>query len=175
MVTTNLFLDACKILNEAPERFKNLVQFIGSREGIRRVDFEDFFHEVFQRLWRKCRILEAKSDEHLKGIFCKTARRLAKDHREKKQNQQIVGLEPAHLERSASENVDSRQHLPDLDREMLQQQLEALPEPRRTILRLRVVEELKFREISERCGLTLSAVYEHYVQVIKTLKERLTA
>ena len=135
-----------------------------------REDAEDIAQETFLRLWRSREDIEVDSARYWLLRVCrnlcldrhrrKQVRSRARDHSERA----VVGIETAEDDgRERSLEVSdlgggALQTETSLDIQRLVQAMEELPEPHRSIMLLREVQDLAYDEIAETLELSLSAV-----------------
>ncbi len=140
----------------------------------RREDAEEILQEVLLRLWRhrrkvKPRRMGAWLARVTRNACYDRLRRLGSAGRDA-----IIPVEASELERAAGSGPDPEQRA--TSAELLRRihaELSAMPEPFKSVLILREIQELKYREISEVLGLPLNSVRVYLHRGRRRLRERL--
>ncbi len=105
-------------------------------------------------------------------LLIRTASNLATSHLRqaclRKPHVSLHGLEIALEAPGLDEQLDQAQR-----EQRLRAAIQRLPERRRQVLLLRLVQELSYREIAERCGISLTAVEKHLWRAQAAIRERL--
>lgn len=141
-------------------------------------DAEEVASEAFARAYERLCQFEARSS------FVTWLSRIATNlcfRRREKAEFPSVSLEemsreaPGHPDRSpAAEDKTPEEHLIQGEvKRVIHAALAEIPEPDQTVLRLRDIEELSASEVSEKMGLTVSAVKSRLHRARKALRERL--
>lgn len=159
-------------LAEIYQRWSGLVHTLALRALGNHHEAEDVTQQVFVSAWRSRHTL-TPSPGALPAWLVGIARhrisdRLAERARDAHRVAAVVALQPH--EREADVPVEGL-----VDRIVVAQQLDGLPDPRRTILRLAFHEDLTHDQIALRTGLPLGTVKSHVrrglVQLRSTLEE----
>jgi len=122
-------------------------------------DAEDVVHDAFLRVWRA---MEQGSIRNARAVLFKTAYNLALNHVRSPRN---LRADTAEAPEEASDEPSAE------DRIIRDEELEAcrvafarLPLRCRETLTLRVVDELSYKEMSERLGLSVSTLEKHFIR-----------
>jgi RNA polymerase sigma-70 factor (ECF subfamily) len=125
-----------------------------------RNDAEDIVHDAFLRVWRA---MERGNVRAPRAVLFKTARNLALNHLRGSRNQRVdpadAAHEPLHDAPSAEERLILEEELEACRRAFAQ-----LPLRCRETLTLRVVDELSYKQMSERLGLSVSTLEKHFLR-----------
>jgi len=136
-------------------------------------DAADVTQEVFIRLWRNRRSIEA---DRLTGWLLRVTRNLCVDAYRKK----TTRLRYISSDSDGIEDHGDRRPKPDsiaagsLFNERLQTALKTLGEPHRSILMLREIEEFKYEEISDALDLPLNTVKVYLHRARRALRKELS-
>ena len=157
-------------LGEIFDRWSALVHTIALRALDSRDDAEDVTQQVFVAAWRSRHTLSpspAALPAWLIGIARhKIADRRAERAREARRVAALSAVSPLH-----AEGWSDDQGL--VDRVVVRDVVDELPEPRRTILRLAFWDDLTGAEISDRLGLPVGTVKSHIRRGLLQLQSRL--
>jgi len=124
-------------------------------------DAEDIVQNAFLRVWRAMELGLVRSP---RAVLFKTARNLALNHlRGARHPDQAVPLaadaDPPHDGLSAEERI-----IFDEDLTACRRAFNSLPVRCRETLALRIVEELSYKEMSKRLGISVSTLEKHYIR-----------
>ena len=156
-------------LAEAYSRFGGLVHTLALRSVGSHHDAEDITQQVFVALWRSRSSLDPRAGS-LAGWLATVTRRRCADHhaarsRRDRDERAVAAVVP---------DVGGRAHPEDAtDRVVLAHQLQALGEPRATIIRMAVVEDRRQQEVADALGLPLGTVKSHIRRGLLDLRNRL--
>jgi RNA polymerase sigma factor (sigma-70 family) len=123
-------------------------------------DAEDIVQDAFLRVWRA---MEAGLVRSPRAVLFKTAHNLALNHVRNPRNHvadPAAGADDATLDVPTAEE----QMIVDEDLDACRQAFAQLPLRCREALTLRVVDELSYKEMSERLGLSVSTLEKHYIR-----------
>jgi RNA polymerase sigma factor (sigma-70 family) len=123
-------------------------------------DAEDIVQDAFLRVWRA---MEAGLVRSPRAVLFKTAHNLALNHVRNPRNHvpdPATGADEAILEAPTAEE----QMIVEEDLDACRQAFAQLPLRCREALTLRVVDELSYKEMSERLGLSVSTLEKHYIR-----------
>ena len=159
---------------EAVEAHKNrvfnlAVYILGKRE-----DAEEVLQEVLLRLWRHRRKIETA---RLGAWLARVTRNACYDRLRRQRSagrDAIHAVERDELERAASTGPDPEARAETADMlDRVVRELESMAEPFKSVLILREIEELKYREISELLELPLNTVRVYLHRGRKRLRDQL--
>lgn len=123
-------------------------------------DAEDIVQDAFIRVWRAS---EQGAIRSPRAVLFKTAYNLALNHLRDKRARAVElvdpSIDPASDAPSAEENLIFLQ-----DMRACREAFDRLPFRCRQALSLRIVEELSYKEMSERLGLSVSTLEKHFVR-----------
>ncbi len=123
-------------------------------------DAEDIVQDAFLRVWRAMELGLVRSP---RAVLFKTAHNLALNHVRNPRNHvadPVSGsAEPMHDAPTAEEQM-----IVEEDLDACRQAFAQLPLRCREALTLRVVDELSYKEMSERLGLSVSTLEKHYIR-----------
>ena len=123
-------------------------------------DAEDIVQDAFVRVWRA---LDEGAIRSPRAVLFKTAYNLALNHLRDRRVRQVEAAEPEQEPvldvPSAEDNLILAE-----DMETCRQAFDRLPFRCRQALSLRVVEELSYKEMSDRLGLSVSTLEKHYIR-----------
>lgn len=123
-------------------------------------DAEDIVQDAFLRVWRAMELGLVRSP---RAVLFKTAHNLALNHLRNPRNHVADpasgSAEPMHEAPTAEEQM-----IVDEDLDCCRQAFAQLPLRCREALTLRVVDELSYKEMSERLGLSVSTIEKHYIR-----------
>jgi RNA polymerase sigma factor (sigma-70 family) len=122
-------------------------------------DAEDVVHDAFLRVWRAMELGLVRSP---RAVLFKTAYNLALNHVRSPRNhgaEPAPAVEPAHDAPSAEEQM-----ILDEDLQACRQAFDRLPLRCRETLTLRVVDELSYKEMSDKLGLSVSTLEKHFIR-----------
>ncbi len=123
-------------------------------------DAEDIVQDAFLRVWRAMELGLVRSP---RAVLFKTAHNLALNHLRNPRNHvadpATGSAEPMHEAPTAEEQM-----IVDEDLDACRQAFAQLPLRCREALTLRVVDELSYKEMSERLGLSVSTIEKHYIR-----------
>lgn len=156
-------------LAEVYRRFGPLVHTIAVRSVGSHHDAEDVTQQVFVALWRGRRSLDPSSGS-LAGWLATVARRRCADlHAERSRRSREDRL----LSESSPEIATGAHPEDAAERVVLARELEALGEPRSTIIRMAVVEDQRQQDIANALNLPLGTVKSHIRRGLLDLRNRL--
>ncbi len=161
---------------EAVEAHKNRVFSLAYYILGRHADAEEILQEVLLRLWRHRRKVEAP---RLGAWLARVTRNACYDRLRRRSSagrDAIRAVETAQLERAAAPQPDPEARATTaemLDR--VRDEIAGLPEPFKSVLILREIQELKYREISEILDLPLNTVRVYLHRGRRRLRERLAS
>jgi RNA polymerase sigma-70 factor (ECF subfamily) len=136
-----------------------MLQTVVRRVVRSKTDAEDVVHDAFLRVWRA---MEQGTVRAPRAVLFKTAYRLALNHVRSPRNR---GTDPA----PTSELVHDaptieEQMILDEDLQACRQTLDRLPLRCRETMTLRVVEEMSYKEMSDKLGLSVSTLEKHFIR-----------
>ena len=146
-------------LQELYRRDLRILQTVVRRVVRSRSDAEDVVHDAFLRVWRAMELGLVRSP---RAVLFKTAYNLALNHVRSPRNQgadHAPGAEPAHDALTAEEQM-----ILDEDLQACRQAFDRLPLRCRETLTLRVVEEMSYKEMSDKLGLSVSTLEKHFIR-----------
>lgn len=154
-------------LADAYRRFGPLVHTIALRSVGEHHDAEDITQQVFVALWRGRESLDPASGS-LAGWLATVTRRRCADHHatraRRTRDEQMFSREPA---RPAPDPADAA------DRVLIADALEALGDPRATIIRMAILEDRRQEDIAHILQLPLGTVKSHVRRGLIHLRSRL--
>lgn len=159
------------VLAERSEAVRGALQRYFARQGCESQEIDDLVQEVFLRIVRRGNAGEL---ERLDGYIFQTAGSVLLDrHRRRKAraSDRHVPFEPeAHggVAGGPDETLLGREALGKVSAVLM-----TLPERTRQVFILRRLEDLSFREIAQRLGVSVSAVEKHMAQAMAVLMTRL--
>jgi RNA polymerase sigma factor (sigma-70 family) len=160
-------------LAEVFRRWSTLIHTISARSLGNHHEAEDVTQQVFVSAWRGRHTL-TPSDQAFPAWLVGITRhrisdRLAERARDARRVASVAAVESS--DRNSGPAADDRV----IDRLVVSQKLDDLPDPRRTILKMAFHEDLTHDQIAQRTGLPLGTVKSHVrrglVQLSKTLEE----
>jgi RNA polymerase sigma factor (sigma-70 family) len=123
-------------------------------------DAEDIVQDAFLRVWRAMELGLVRSP---RAVLFKTAYNLALNHLRNPRNccadVASVSAEPVHDVPTAEEQM-----IVDEEAQACRVAFNSLPQRCRETLALRVVDELSYKEMSERLGLSVSTLEKHFIR-----------
>lgn len=160
---------------EAVRTHKNRVYSLAFYLLGRREDAEEILQEVLLRLWRHRRRVETG---RMGAWLAKVTRNACYDRirRRTSAGRDLVhSVESEQLERAASDERDPEAQATSVELlRRVQAELLKLPEPFKSVLVLREIQELKYREISDALDLPLNTVRVYLHRGRRKLRERLS-
>jgi len=130
-------------------------------------DAEDVVQDAFLRVWRAMELGLVRSP---RAVLFKTAYNLALNHMRSPRNRCLdmdsAGVEPVHDAPTAEEQM-----IFDEEARACRQAFNSLPDRCRETLALRVVDELSYKEMSERLGLSVSTLEKHFIRGRKLCRD----
>lgn len=159
------------VLARKSEALRDALRRYFGRQGCAPHEIDDLVQEVFLRIIQRG---DADRVEQLDGYIFQTAASVLTDRHRRRRVRAADRHEPFEIEHHPRDDVSPDEVL--LGREALGQvgaALLALPERTRQVFVLRRFEEMSFREIALRLGLSLSAVEKHMLRAVRSLKARL--
>ena len=155
-------------LAEVYRRFGPLVHTIAVRSVGSHHDAEDVTQQVFVALWRSRGSLDPSAGS-LAGWLATVTRRRCADHHAQRSRR-----ERDERALSAPSEVATGAHPEDAaERVLLARELDALGEPRRTIIKMAVVEDRRQQDIADALDLPLGTVKSHIRRGLLDLRARL--
>lgn len=154
---------------EAYVRFGALVHTIALRSVGGHHDAEDITQQVFVALWRARHSLDPAAGS-LAGWLATVTRRRCADHHATRARQtrdeRVFAAQDSHA---------PPQHTPEdaTDRVLLAHELEALGDPRATIIRMAIIEDRRQQDIADALDLPLGTVKSHIRRGLLDLRSRL--
>jgi len=164
--------DAFRILvDRYGERILNLVhQFLGDRG-----ESEDVVQEIFVKVFRKLDSFHFRSSFYT--WLYRIAVNTAADYRKRRQRQEVgmslEALPPVFEDASPLGRKPDRALLAEELRTRIDQAVEALPEPFRTVLVLREFEGCSYEEMAEILGCSIGTVESRLFRARQRLREKL--
>jgi RNA polymerase sigma factor (sigma-70 family) len=156
-------------LAEVYRRWSELIFTIALRFTASRADAEDITQQVFVAAWRGRQTLRP-SEAALPGWLIGIVRHRLADHYDRRRRDQrdllVVG-------RNSVVAEAARPDLDVADRLMLAYEIEALGEPRRTIVTLAFYRDQTHEQIATELGLPLGTVKSHIRRALLHLRDRL--
>jgi len=136
-----------------------MLQTVVRRVVRSKTDAEDVVHDAFLRVWRA---MEQGTVRSPRAVLFKTAYRLALNHVRSPRNRStdpVTDVEPAHDAPTVEEQM-----ILDEDLQACRQAFDRLPLRCRETMTLRVVEELSYKEMSDKLGLSVSTLEKHFIR-----------
>lgn len=156
-------------LSEVYRRFGALVHTIAVRSVGGHHDAEDITQQVFVALWRSRRSLDPASGS-LAGWLATVTRRRCADHHavraRRARDEQVFSA--AVPETAGGEHPEDA-----TDRVVLAHELQALGDPRATIIRMAIIEDRRQQDIAQALDLPLGTVKSHIRRGLIDLRTRL--
>ncbi len=154
-------------LSECYRLWGPLVLGIATRSLRSRVDAEDIVQQVFVSAWRSRGTLRPSESALPAWLIGITRRRVADEYARRSR-------ESAKATRAGSVlAVEGEEHTDPVDRVVLRDALDQLPEPRRTVLNLIYLEDRTQEDIAERLHLPLGTVKSHVRRGLLHLRREL--
>ena len=156
-------------LAEVYRRFGALVHTIAVRSVGGHHDAEDITQQVFVSLWRSRRSLDPRAGS-LAGWLATVTRRRCADHhaaRARRDRDEQV-FSSAVTDRATGEHPEDA-----TDRVVLAHELQALGDPRATIIRMAIIEDRRQQDIAHDLDLPLGTVKSHLRRGLLDLRARL--
>jgi len=156
-------------LAEVYRRFGALVHTLALRSVGRHHDAEDITQQVFVALWRSRGSLDPAVGS-LAGWLATVTRRRCADHhaarsRRERDEAAVAAVAPGAGTGAHPEDAT--------DRVVLAHELEALGDPRATIIRMAIIEDRRQQDIADALGLPLGTVKSHIRRGLLDLRNRL--
>jgi RNA polymerase sigma factor (sigma-70 family) len=146
-------------LRDLYQRDLRMLQTVVRRVVRSPTDAEDVVHDAFLRVWRA---MEGGLVRSPRAVLFKTAYHLALNHVRSPRNQSTdapPSAEPTHDAPTAEEQM-----IVDEDLQACRQTLDRLPLRCRETMTLRVVEEMSYKEMSDKLGLSVSTLEKHFIR-----------
>lgn len=161
--------DSRDALAEVYRRFGGLVHTLAVRSVGSHHDAEDITQQVFVALWRSRRSLDPESGS-LAGWLATVTRRRCADHhaaraRRDRDEQVLSAVAPGVATGPQPEDAT--------DRVVLAHELQALGDPRATIIRMAILEDRRQQDIADALDLPLGTVKSHIRRGLLDLRNRL--
>jgi RNA polymerase sigma factor (sigma-70 family) len=135
-----------------------------------REEAEDIVQEVYIKLWGMRNTL--KNYSSIEALSIRITRNLCLDHlRRKKVNNDALNAErvnPAGHSVSPAHNLEQKEKV-----EMIHNLIAALPEPQRSLVHLRHLEEKEYEEIAEMVNMNVNAIRVSISRARKQIREML--
>jgi len=135
-----------------------------------REEAEDIVQEVYIKLWRMRDELEKYKS--IEALSIRITRNLCLDHlRRRKVNQDALKAEKYVSDgrsESPDEDLEKRE-----DRKLIHTLISALPEPQRSLVHLRHLEEKEYEEIAEMVNMNVNAIRVSISRARKQMREML--
>jgi RNA polymerase sigma-70 factor (ECF subfamily) len=127
----------------------------------------DIVSAVFETLWRHSASIR---EDTVKAYLYKNARNLAIDYvRHKKSERNYI----RYISSTANNYIDRQLYIDQQDRdEIVNQVLDALGEPTRSILTRCYVDNKQYKEVAEEMGISVATVKKHIVKALKIIREK---
>jgi RNA polymerase sigma-70 factor (ECF subfamily) len=156
-------------LAEAYRRFGALVHTLATRSVGSHHDAEDITQQVFVALWRSRRSLDPAAGS-LAGWLATVTRRRCADHhaaraRRERDEQAVAAVATRGTTGTRPEDAT--------ERVVLAHELQALGDPRATIIRMAILEDRRQQDIADALGLPLGTVKSHIRRGLLDLRNRL--
>lgn len=164
-------------------QYYRLVHSFFTKRGFTPEEAEDLTQEVFLRVYKGRESFRGESRfttwlfQISANVFRNELRDRSaqkRDHTEVRLDDGTLGNETEQLEDHSGEGADpARKAIWVEAKEKLREALSDLPPQMRRCVELRVYEDLKYREIAERMGVSIDTVKAHLFQARQILKEKL--
>ncbi|MEM6585662.1 MAG: sigma-70 family RNA polymerase sigma factor, partial [Pseudomonadota bacterium] len=133
-------------------------------------DIDDLVQEVFRRVWASVQEAEIANPD---GYIFQAAANLLKERYRKQSTSEAAIADLPFFQRRAEDITPERILQGKRELLLLEQALAELPARTRTVLLLHRFEGLKYREIAERIGVSVSAVEKHIAAAARHIATRL--
>lgn len=146
--------------------YRMAYRFMGNRE-----EAEDIVQEVYLKLWglRK----ELDKYDSIEAFSIRIARNLCLDYlRKRKTNQNAMNLERNNWDETHSETPQDSIEKKE-EKEVVLSLIEALPEPQRSLVHLRHIEEKEYDEIASMVNMNVNAIRVSISRARKQMREML--
>jgi RNA polymerase sigma-70 factor (ECF subfamily) len=152
-------LENAAAIQELYKRDRRILQTLVRRIVRSPTAAEDVVHDAFLRVWRA---MELGLVRMPRAVLFKTAYHLALNHVRSPRNQSAEPLPAAELPQEAP--TAEEQMIMDEDHQACRQAFDRLPLRCRETLTLRIVDELSYKEMSDKLGLSVSTLEKHFIR-----------
>jgi RNA polymerase sigma-70 factor (ECF subfamily) len=152
-------LENAATLRDLYKRDLRMLQTLVRRVVRSSTDAEDVVHDAFLRVWRA---MDQGFIRSPRAVLFKTAYNLALNHVRSPRNQSAEP--PAGTEQTDDVPTAEEQMILDEDHQACRQAFDRLPLRCRETLTLRIVDELSYKEMSDRLGLSVSTLEKHFMR-----------